>query len=114
MELARKYTDFSVLTAPMINEFVDKILVHAPDSSSGERVQEIEIYLNFIGNFEVPMQEPTPEELEEMERIRLKRQRNREAANRYQRKVRARRKLAEKQAKEQEEQKKVEQDEKSA
>ena len=114
MELAKKYTDFSVLTAPMINEFVDKIMVHAPDKSSGERVQEIEIYLNFIGNFEVPMQEPTPEELEEMEKIRLKRQRNREAANRYQRKVRARRKLAEQQAKEQEEQQKAEQDEKSA
>ena len=110
MELAKKYTDFSVLTVPMINEFVDKIMVHAPDKSSGERVQEIEIYLNFIGNFEVPMQEPTPEELEEMERIRLKKQRNREAVNRYQKKMKEKRKLA----KEQEEQQKAEKDEKSA
>src|SRR5699024_6296086 len=30
LALAKKYTDFSELTAPMINEFVEKILVHAP------------------------------------------------------------------------------------
>ena len=63
LELARKYTDFSVLTAPMINEFIDKIIVHAPDKSRGEREQEIEIYLKFIGKFDVPLPEPTPEEI---------------------------------------------------
>ena len=63
LALARKYTDFSVLTAPMINEFIDRIVVHAPDKSSGERVQEIEIYLKFIGKFDVPLPEPTPEEI---------------------------------------------------
>ena len=55
LALAQKYTDFTELTAPMIHEFVEKILVHAPDRSTGERVQEIEIYLNFIGKFEVPI-----------------------------------------------------------
>ena len=45
LALAKKYTDFSELTAPMINEFVEKIVVHAPDRSTGERIQEIEIYL---------------------------------------------------------------------
>ena len=112
MELAKKYTDFSILTVPMINEFIDKIVVHAPDKSSGERVQEVEIYLNFIGNFELPVPEPTPEELEEMEKARIKRQKLREATNRYQAKMKAKRKLAEQQAKEQEEQK--QDDEKSA
>lgn len=112
MELAKKYTDFSILTVPMINEFIDKIVVHAPDKSSGERVQEVEIYLNFIGNFELPVSEPTPEELEEMEKARIKRQKLREATNRYQAKMKAKRKLAEQQAKEQEEQK--QDDEKSA
>ena len=47
----------------MINEFIDRIVVHAPDKSSGERVQEIEIYLKFIGKFDVPLPEPTPEEI---------------------------------------------------
>lgn len=71
LALARKYTDFTELTTPMINEFVDKILVHEPDRSSGERIQEIEIYLNFVGKFEMPPKEPTPEELAEEQR-RLK------------------------------------------
>ena len=70
LELARKYTDFSVLTTPMINEFVDKIIVHAPDKSSGERVQEIEIYLKFIGKFELPPRQLTPEELAAEEKRR--------------------------------------------
>ena len=48
MELARKYTDFSELTTPMINEFVEKILAHEGDRSSGERGQEVEIYLKFM------------------------------------------------------------------
>lgn len=49
IELVKRYTDFSELTTPMLNEFVEKILVHEADYSSGERVQEVEIYLNFIG-----------------------------------------------------------------
>ena len=46
----------------MINEFVDKILVHAPEKVDGDRVQEVEIYLNFIGYFAAPVPELTPEE----------------------------------------------------
>ena len=78
LALAKKYTDFSELTAPMIHEFVEKILVHAPDRSTGERVQEINIYLNFIGKFEVPMPEPTEEELAAEEKRRQKRIRDHE------------------------------------
>ena len=81
--LARKYTDFSVLTTSMIYEFVDKILVHAPDRSSGERTQEVDIYLKFIGKFDVPLPEPTPEKLAEMEKIRRRRARGRENTRRY-------------------------------
>ena len=68
LTLAEKYTDFSELTTPMINEFVDRIVVHAPDKSSGHREQQIDIYLNFIGNFPIPAEaliaEETPEEQE--------------------------------------------------
>lgn len=78
LELARKYTDFSVLTTPMIYEFVDKILVHAPDRSGGERTKEVDIYLKFIGKFDVPLPEPTPEELAEMEKVRQRRAKGRE------------------------------------
>lgn len=83
LELAKRYTDFSVLTTPMIHEFVDKILVHAAEKVNGERTQEIEIYLKFIGKFEVPLPEPTPEELEEQEKRREKRAKQREYERRH-------------------------------
>ena len=83
MALARKYTDFSELTTPMINEFVDKILVHKPDYSTGERVQEVEIYLKFIGKFKLPESDPTPEELAEQELVRERRAKRAEYNKRY-------------------------------
>ena len=67
----------------MINEFIDKIIVHEADKSSGEREQEIEIYLKFIGKFDVPMPEPTTAELEQAEKERQLRIKHREAAKRY-------------------------------
>ena len=76
LALAKQYTDFSVLTTPMINEFVDKILVHAPVRTEEGRTQEVEIYLKYIGKIEMPEEpapEPTPAELKEQERIRRKR-----------------------------------------
>ena len=82
LALTKKFTDFSVLTTPMIYEFVDKIVVHAPDRSSGERTQEVDIYLKFIGKFDVPLPEPTPEELAEMERVRQQRAYYREKSRR--------------------------------
>lgn len=96
LALAEKYTDFSVLTAPMINEFIEKIVVHGPDRSSGERVQQVDIYFKFIGNFNIPMPEPTPEELAKMEKERIRREKHRESAKLYREK-----KKAEKLAKEQ-------------
>ena len=71
LALAKKYTDFTELTPAMLYEFVDQILVHAPDRSSGERVQEVDIYFKFIGHFEVPASALTPEE-QTAEEIRRK------------------------------------------
>ena len=78
LALAKKYTDFSELTTPMINEFVDKILVHAPEKVDGDRVQEVEIYLNFIGYFAAPVPELTPEEEMRQEYLRKHRMQSRE------------------------------------
>ena len=54
LELTKKYTDFTDLTTPMIKEFVEKIVVHAPDRSSGQRTQQVDIYFRFIGQFSIP------------------------------------------------------------
>ena len=84
MALARKYADFSELTTPMIHEFVDKIIVRkAVKTADGERTQEIEIFLKFIGKFDVPMPEPTPEELARQAEIRKRRAEGRERERRY-------------------------------
>ena len=92
LALAKKYTDFSELTPAMLNEFVEKIMVHAPDRSAGERVQEIEIYLKFIGKFDVPLPEPTPEEPAAEE---VRRQRRARDHAKYLRQKERKRKIAE-------------------
>ena len=48
----RKYVGIRELTPTIVNEFVKKIIVHAPDKSTGHRRQRIEIVWNFIGELE--------------------------------------------------------------
>ena len=54
----------------MINEFIDKILVHAPYYIDGERMQEVEIYLNFIGKFEIPQPQLSEEEIKRQKQLK--------------------------------------------
>ena len=67
----------------MLNEFVDKILVHEAEKVDGERTQEVEVYLNYIGKFELPPVELSPEELEQLEQDRKRRAKQREASRRF-------------------------------
>ena len=64
LELTKRYTDFSELTTPMIKEFVEKIVVHAPDRSTGQRTQQVDIHFKFIGQFSIPeeTEQLSPEE----------------------------------------------------
>lgn len=82
LALAKRYTDFSVLTTPMIYEFIDHIDVHAPEKIGGDRVQEVDIYLKFIGKFDVPLPEPTEEEIQQEEKARQRREYYRERGRR--------------------------------
>lgn len=63
-----RYTDFSELTTPMLNEFIEKVVVHEGEGRGNSRRQRIDIYLNFIGAFEVPAHIVTPMEAEEQRR----------------------------------------------
>ena len=83
IDLAKRYTDFSELTTPMLNEFVDKILVHEAEKIDGERQQAIEIYLKFIGRIEIPEPVLSEEEQQEQERLQKQRAKGREKARRY-------------------------------
>lgn len=40
------------LTPALLREFVEKIVVHAPDKSNGHRVQRIDVHYNFIGEID--------------------------------------------------------------
>jgi len=44
----RKYTDIQELAPTIQREFIDKILIHEPDKSSGKRKQKVEIHYNFV------------------------------------------------------------------
>ncbi len=68
--LIDKYENFDKLTIAMLNEFIEKILVHERDrKGSIQTTQEVEIYFNFVGRFVPPAfgeAELTPEELEKI------------------------------------------------
>ena len=46
LAIVKKYTEIEKLTPTILNEFVAKIIVHAPDKSTGKRVQQVEISYN--------------------------------------------------------------------
>lgn len=78
LELVKRYTDFSELTTPMLNEFIEKVIVHEADKSTGDRVQKVDIYLNFIGAFTVPKMEAALTAEQEAREQRKLQARNRE------------------------------------
>lgn len=78
LELMKRYTDFSELTTPMLNEFIEKVVVHEADKSTGDRVQKVDIYLNFIGAFTVPKMEAALTAEQEAREQRKLQARNRE------------------------------------
>ena len=55
--LEKRYTDFSELTTLMINEFIDKIIIRAPEKVDGDRTQQVGIHLKFTGRFDLPAPE---------------------------------------------------------
>ncbi|MCI9679668.1 MAG: DUF4368 domain-containing protein [Oscillospiraceae bacterium] len=57
--LVKKYSEIDTLASVIVNEFIERINVHAPDKSSGHRSQQIDIAYNFIGIL------PTPQAKEE-------------------------------------------------
>ena len=52
LKIVKKYTQPTELTPALLREFVEKIVVHAPDKSSGHRVQRIDVHYNFIGEID--------------------------------------------------------------
>ena len=73
LQLVRRYTNFEELTPAVLNEFIDKVIVHEGEWSEGNtgergrprgaRSQRVDVYLKYIGCFDVP-DTRTPEQIE--------------------------------------------------
>ena len=73
IKLVQRYTQFDELTTVMLNELVDKVIVHEGEWSEGRnpmtnkgmgtRRQHVEVFLKYIGDLEIP-DTRTPEEIE--------------------------------------------------
>lgn len=88
LSLVHKYTNIQELTPAIVNEFVDRVMVHKIEKTDGDRVQEIEIFLNYIGRVELPAQELSEEEIADEEKKRKRRQYRREYQKAYREKHR--------------------------
>ena len=74
--LIDKYENFDTLTNTMLNEFVEKILVHErARKGSQDTTQEVEIYFNFVGRYIPPALQPVPLTPEEQEELRKREER---------------------------------------
>ena len=74
--LIDKYENFDTMTNTMLNEFVEKILVHErARKGSQDTTQEIEIYFNFLGRYIPPSLQPVPLTPEEQEELRKQEER---------------------------------------
>ena len=74
--LIDKCENFDTLTNTMLNEFIEKILVHErARKGSQDTTQEIEIYFNFLGRYIPPSLQPVPLTPEEQEELRKKEER---------------------------------------
>ena len=62
IELVNRHTEFTTFSAVLLNEFIEKVIIHEAVKVNGRRTQRVDIYLNYIGKFELPASElPAPE-----------------------------------------------------
>ncbi len=86
IELVKRYTTFDTFSTTLLNEFVDKVVVHEAVKINGRRTQQVDIYLSFIGRFDIPewaeneaLPLPTPHKKRKKRRHEMtEEQRNRE------------------------------------
>ncbi len=53
LALIRKYNELTELTAPLLNELIEKIVVHeASKDENGKLVQDVDIHYRFVGKID--------------------------------------------------------------
>jgi len=91
IELVKRHTEFTEFSAALLNEFIEKVIVHEAVKIEGKRTMQVDIYLNFIGKFELPESEQPQEEApartskKKLRRDMTEEERNRERERDHQR-----------------------------
>jgi site-specific DNA recombinase len=70
----KRYTEITELTPTILNEFIEKIIIHAPVKNNVKRTQEVEIFYNSVGVLNVPDAEEMAVMLEERKKLKQKEQ----------------------------------------
>ena len=52
--LVEKYVDIPELTPAIVNEFIKKIVVYAPEKQGSRRIQKVRIIFNFLDELDMP------------------------------------------------------------
>ena len=58
LQLAEKYSNLQELDAAMVNELIQKIVVHSPEKINGKKHVTIEIYFTYVGTIRIPLKKP--------------------------------------------------------
>ncbi len=73
VRLVKEYRDFEELTTPMLNDFIEKVVVHeAEGGRTKDRTQQVDIYFNFIGNVVLPLSEEEMKAMQAEEAVKEK------------------------------------------
>lgn len=89
IKIIKKYKEPTELTAEMAAELIDKIVIHQAVGKKPDRQQQIDIYYNFIGLYDVPLTEneiaeaKRKAEFEAAEKERLQKEHRREYCTAY-------------------------------
>ena len=96
IELVKRYESFEGMSTTMLNEFIEKIVVHERDTKyCADTEQQIDIYLNFIGEFEIPQEAIDPAILAAQEEEQRKKEKRREQLHQNYLRLKAAGKIAE-------------------
>ena len=103
IELVKRHTEFTALSAALLNEFIEKVIIYEAVKINGKRTMQVDIHLNYIGKFELPEWEEEQEEMPRTSTKKLRRDMTEEQRTRERErdKIRYARKVAAKKAAEQ-------------
>jgi len=54
LQTVRKYTEIKELNPTIVNELIEKIVVHQAQGTGKNKTQQLEIYYNFVGVLDMP------------------------------------------------------------